>query len=268
MLTAALVTSPTTGSEESEAAFRRGVTSYEAGQHAEAIAAFEQAYDLEPKPIYLFSWAQSEVAREGYRAAVELFRRYLESDPPEANREAAEARIAFCEEQLKLLPPEPPPPAMSSAPSVTSAAPPPPTSPPAPPPTVPPPTTAAPTPKPIATTTGPDEGASSAWWTDPLALSLFGGGVVATGVGLGVFLWGQGNINDARDQSFDTYQGHDSALDAGGDRRTAGVVMMAAGGALVAGGLVRALVVGGDDEESSPAGWWLSPTGRGLVGRF
>lgn len=267
MLAVALVTTPTTGSEESEAAFQRGVTRYEAGQHAEAIAAFEQAYGLEPKPIYLFSWAQSEVAREGYQAAVELFRRYLESDPPEANREAAEARIAFCEEQLKLVPPEPPPPAASSAPGVTSAAPPPPTSPPAP-PTVPPPTSAAPTPKLIAPTRGPDEGASSAWWTDPLALSLFGGGLVATGVGLGVFLWGQGNISDARDQSFDTYQGHDNALDAGGDRRSAGVVTMAAGGALIVGGLIRALVVGGGDDGPVAAGWWLSPTGLGLGGRF
>jgi len=265
VLAAALVSFAAAANEESEAAFQRGVARYEAGDHDEAAAAFQHAYQLDPKPIYLFSLAQSEVGRDRCLQANEIFRRYLKTDPPEANQHAAESRIRFCEERLAAAPP--PEPVTSATPAESSATPSATAPPTAAPSTAAPSAAAAPTTKPTAPPQQVDAPAS--WWTDPLAMGLMAAGLAATGVGTGVIVWGQGSTADARDQAFADYQTHDNALEDGNDRRIAGGVIVGVGAAMVIGGVIRAIVVGqraSNEDAASDAQLWFGPGAVG--GRF
>lgn len=64
----------------------------------------EQAYELDPKPVYLYPWAQSERARGNCRKALELYRKFLESDPSKKAAADAKDNIVRCLEDLESEP--------------------------------------------------------------------------------------------------------------------------------------------------------------------
>ena len=269
----------TAGEEEADAEFQRGVERYEAGSHEEASAAFEHAYALDANPLYLFSWAQAEVAADHCEQAVIVFRRYLDSDPPEANRLAAESRIRTCEERIAAAIPPPVDPSAAAAPAQSA----PPTAGPPPTATTTPPASAATNLAPAATAPStpmaaadPGSGADDPvrWWGDPLTWTLLGAGTLATGAGAGILIWAQSTFAAAREQTFDSYDIHLSALGAARDRRIAGGVSLGLGLALLGGGVVRALLVEGDAAAPRPdasgpirllpSPWWTA-AGGGLA---
>ncbi|MBI4952811.1 MAG: tetratricopeptide repeat protein [Myxococcales bacterium] len=272
-LAGALLVPQAAGADDAaEREFRRGVASYEAGHHDEAVDAFARAYALDPKPLYLFTWAQSEVARERCREALELFRRYLTTDPPAENRRATESRIQTCEEKLATAPaPTPTPTPTPEPPAPTTSALPPPPAPttsasaPAPVPPAPAPPSSAPAPAPAPAPSGPSSADGARWWSDPAALTLLGSGLAGVGVGAGLLGWSQSKVGDARRQELESYDAHLAALEGARDLRVAGGVTLGLGLALVTGGIVRAVLVGdGPDGDAVEVSIGVGPTGAGI----
>jgi tetratricopeptide (TPR) repeat protein len=113
--------SPEADDEPYRQAFVDGRTLFEDEQWAEARAAFEKAYALQPTPLLLFNIG-STYRREGDRErAIEYYRRYLVEAPDDAElRALAEETIAELEDELAALrEPEPPPRPVITAAEVT-----------------------------------------------------------------------------------------------------------------------------------------------------
>ena len=73
--------------------FQAGAQAYAMGEYATAIQAFEQAYQLVPRPAVLFSMAQAERKQyfldhkpEHLRKAIGLYKRYIEEEPQAARK--------------------------------------------------------------------------------------------------------------------------------------------------------------------------------------
>lgn len=64
----------------------------------------QKAYELDPKPIYLYPWAQSERARGNCRKALELYKKFLDSDPSKKAAGDAKDNIVRCLEDLENEP--------------------------------------------------------------------------------------------------------------------------------------------------------------------
>jgi hypothetical protein len=70
-------------------------------QYQKAIAEFKLAYDEEPRPEILYSWAQTERLSGNCRGAVDLYRRFLAGNPPKEHAEAARLNIVRCGESVE-----------------------------------------------------------------------------------------------------------------------------------------------------------------------
>ncbi len=247
-----LCLSSPSGAADGEATFKQGMDLYQAGDFAAAADHFERAYAAEAKPLYLFTWAQAEIGRDDCRAAVALFRRYLDTNPPEQNKKAAETRMATCAERLVASPPdagvdvastnEPVTDAGAETPPAEAAA-----------PIAPPAVAPAPIPTPVVR----DRGAASPWYTDPVGMILLGTGVIAAGVGTGFLVASHGKEADAEDNGFDRYDEHRSALDTAKRQRTIGGIAGGVGVALMAAGVIRLIM---REPEATPSvGVWFTP---------
>ncbi len=100
-------------SPEARAYFETGAREYEKGSYANAVRAFEQAYELTRRPGLLFSIAQAYRKQYGndgkpqnLRQAVEYYRRYLAADTTGKRRGEADAAIKDVEAILARLPAE------------------------------------------------------------------------------------------------------------------------------------------------------------------
>lgn len=110
LVTAALLlaeTAPPTGPRSRPAALEAeaALSHYEAGRFAEARAAIERAYMIEPWPDYLYARAQIERADKQCARAKEFYELYLEADPPERGAQLAREGIAAC--PVTVPPPRP-----------------------------------------------------------------------------------------------------------------------------------------------------------------
>ena len=74
-----------------------GLVHYNAGHYEAAIVEFEAAYEIDPDPSLLFTWAQAERLAEHCDAAVPRYRQYLASKPSAAAVDLANNGIALCE---------------------------------------------------------------------------------------------------------------------------------------------------------------------------
>lgn len=81
----------------------RGIAAYERGDFPAAIAAFEEGYAIQPAPVFLYTWAQAARYMDDCETAVELYDRFLATDPPVEQRTATE------EYRAKCIPPTEPP---------------------------------------------------------------------------------------------------------------------------------------------------------------
>ncbi len=65
----------------------------------------EQAYLIEPKPHVLYPWAQAERSAGRCDTAIDLYQKFIDSEPPTRMADAARENIARCKEQ-EAAPPE------------------------------------------------------------------------------------------------------------------------------------------------------------------
>jgi tetratricopeptide (TPR) repeat protein len=98
-------------------AFVEGERLFALGRFDEAIAAYEKAYSLDPRPGFLFNIAQAhrrqfdiDHQREHLARARELYRNYLAAEPAPQRRAAAEQLLAELTTKLAEPPPVEKPP--------------------------------------------------------------------------------------------------------------------------------------------------------------
>jgi tetratricopeptide (TPR) repeat protein len=132
---------------EARVLYDKGLALYQAKEYANAIAAFEAGFALEPRREFLFANAQARRLAGDCRGAVPLYQRFLEMSPPAVQASATHLGLSRCARQMAAERPAPPP---------VVVAPPPPAPPPPPP-----------------------------WTHDRAGAALLGAGVVALGVGAG-----------------------------------------------------------------------------------
>jgi hypothetical protein len=75
----------------------RGRAFHDAGDYANAIAAFTLAYTMAPKPALLFNLAQAYRLQGNCEDAALMYRRYLATDPSPQGRALAEGHLATVE---------------------------------------------------------------------------------------------------------------------------------------------------------------------------
>lgn len=202
-----------------------------------AAAAVEAAYLIEPEPMLLLPWAQAERSRGNCAAAVELYQRFLDSDPPERMAGPARENMDRCQEQLdaeaeaeaevedevveddvedEVVEDElPPPPVEKDEP-----------------------------PK------------AKAWYKDPLGGVLAGVGVVGVGVGAGLLGAGASAAKGAPDQ--DSHMDYLDERDRATGLRNGGAIALSIGGALLVGGIIRYAVVAKKSPPKATA-WRMGP---------
>jgi hypothetical protein len=190
---------------QAKARYDQAMSLYAARQYQAAIGAFQEAYALDPRREILFAQAQATRLSGDCLAALPLYQRFLDTQPPPQQVEATRIAVARCEA------------ATVTSPRAARAD--------------PPPVVAAPPPSPPP------------WYSDRAGAALVGAGVI--GVGAGVALVASARSLDeqaraARDR-YDTAAGlRDRA-----ERRWAwGVGAIVAGSALVAAGVGRYVWVG------------------------
>lgn len=203
----------------------------------------EQAYLIEPEPALLYMWAQAERSRENCEVAIELYERFLDSDPPEKLAEYALDNISRCEEILAQAPPpvvvqEPPPVDEDPQPVETLE------------------------PEPQDDVEPPRP-----WYLDPLGGGLAGGGIVGVAVGGALMGVARGRADDASSQElqsdYEDAKARASRLNGGG------IAMLSIGGALLVGASVRYVLVA-KQNRAKTARISIAPslTGLSISGRF
>jgi tetratricopeptide (TPR) repeat protein len=90
---------------------RRAIELFNAGEYQRAAIEIERAYELQPLPIYLYSWAQAERLAGNCDHASILYRRFLATGPPDDQAELARQQLHRCppQESVDQAGGEPPP---------------------------------------------------------------------------------------------------------------------------------------------------------------
>jgi len=235
--------------------FDRGVAAYQKGNFEAAAEALGRSFELERDVETLFAWAQAERKLERCDKAIELYEKALTFNLAAANKAAVEQKLAECQAVIAAQTPRPEP----------APAPEPPIPPPDPADTaVPPP---APAPPPMtserpAPREAPVEPTRRAWYTDPVALGLLGGGVIAGGVGAGFLVSAQSASNASKNAT--SYQDAGRLKHTAEQRGLIGGISAGAGGALIGAGVVW-IVLHRDAGEQRTVTGWLVPGGGGLA---
>ncbi|MEZ4361518.1 MAG: tetratricopeptide repeat protein [Kofleriaceae bacterium] len=82
---------------EADRHFKAGVTLYQEGKYAEALAEFERAYEIAPHPLVLYNIAGCHRELSNYAESVRFSRRFLE----EGKGVVSESRLATAETELE-----------------------------------------------------------------------------------------------------------------------------------------------------------------------
>ena len=220
---------------EAQAKLREAQEAFQNEDFDAAAAAVEAAYIIEPKPMLLYPWAQAERSRGNCEAAVELYQRFLDSDPPDEmagvaieNRDLCQAELdaeqeviedddgSVVDEVLAEEDPEPSP----------------------------------------APVTNDNQPKAKAWYKDPVGGVLVGVGVAGVGAGVGLLAVASSRAKGASEM--DTHSEYMDARDGATTLRNGGAIALSIGRALVVGGVVRYLLVAKKGNKDATA-WRLSP---------
>ncbi len=189
-----------------KAHYRTGLDLYGHKDFAAAIHELSAAYALDPRREILFAQAQATRLAGDCPGAAELFEKFLASNPPEQQVEAARIALGRCDQRA-------PPPAASPPPAAIAVVPPPPTPPP---------------PRPR-------------WYGDRLGLALVAAGTMIGVSGLASMISAANADPDPRAQATLTdYADRRSVAEA---RWGWGLAGMVTGAALVATGAVRFVLI-------------------------
>lgn len=202
---------------EAKAHLDKGTELFKAGEFEAAIDEYKQGYETQADPVFLYAWAQAELRQEHCGAAVKLYRKYLETNPPEMSAEAARQGIMECADKL-----------------ADEEAPPPPEDP------VADPGTGDPVPADDADPTATKRPRDKKWSRDPLAASLTAIGIAGVGAGIGVLVAG---IVEKK-KSLENYGEFDKRHVPARNMQIAGGVVLGVGAAVLVGGIVRFAVLG------------------------
>ena len=91
-----------------QAKFDAGVAQYNAGHYESAITLLEDAYELDPDPGVLFTWAQAERLAGKCTTAVPRYRKFIASRPSSEAIALATNGIQLCEAEAKGIATAPP----------------------------------------------------------------------------------------------------------------------------------------------------------------
>jgi tetratricopeptide (TPR) repeat protein len=213
-----------------DAAIERAEAHFLAEEYGAASEAFDEAYALEPDPRFLYARAQAERLDGDCAAAVELYQRFLDTDPPEPAATEAVVNRDRCKQSLEAeRPPAPPDP---TPPSDEDAAP------------------------------------SKPLQRDALGLALVGTGGVAVAVGAGV--WGIAVANDREAPEARTENDFVETKRRARTRHRAGIAVTSIGAALLVAGAIRLIVAAKRRPSNVAASIAFDRVGAGvsLSGRF
>lgn len=224
---------------QAQAAFDAAQKAFAAGDFATASDKLERAYMLEPEPELLYPWAQAERNLDRCASAIDLYQKFIDSDPSERMVEAAKQNIARCEETLAAAQPAVEP-AVEPEPETDTEP---------PPPRVEPQVDDSRDDKPVG--------------RDPAGGVLVGVGAAAAIVGVAL-------VGVANKQAKGTAQAfHNSKYLEMREQATklnrAGVAMLITGGVLVLAGVVRYGLLARKRKADDASAWWHGGRGRGIA---
>jgi tetratricopeptide (TPR) repeat protein len=90
-----------------QAKFDAGVSQYSAGHYESAITLLEEAYELDPDPGVLFTWAQAERLAGKCKEAVPRYKKFIATRPSDEATALATNGIQLCEAEAKGIAPAP-----------------------------------------------------------------------------------------------------------------------------------------------------------------
>jgi tetratricopeptide (TPR) repeat protein len=221
---------------EAKAKLQEAQAAFKAEDFDKAAAAVEAAYIIEPNPMLLYPWAQAERSRGNCAAAVELYQRFLDSDPPEAAATPARENMQRCQEQLDAAASEL---ELDVVDEVIEEDPEP-----------------EPEPAPV-TKDEPPPSKAKRWYADPVGGVLVGVGVVGVGAGAGLMGAAASRAGKVADEG--SHSDYLDARDGATKLRNGGAIALSIGGALVIGGVVRYAIVAKQGKQVKATAWQWSP---------
>jgi tetratricopeptide (TPR) repeat protein len=214
---------------QAKAHLDRGLALYQSRAFAAAAAEFEATYVLEPHRDVMYVWAQALRLAGQCALALELYQRFLATDPPRREAQRARANQTRCVPSVAASPVQPTL-IETSGPEVGAATPPPAAVPSPSPPGVAVDLSARPSPASSFPASGPRQ-------LDRLDKILLGSGAVAAAIGGGFYLSARSEHGVARAAT--TYPALQEHADAARTRERIGWAALAAGSGLLLAGLLR-----------------------------
>lgn len=184
--------------------FERGLVHYNTQEFEQAAVEFKAAYQLDPRPVFLYSLGQAHRKAGDCASAVDAFRSYLRTEPAEQQAKKAEANVERCEQMIEA--------ARQKAKAEVASKPPPPRE------------RVVVVPERVELVRGP-------WYRDTLGNALAVAGVVSLGVGGAALYVGESRLDDAASEP--TLEDADAAQRSGARLRKVAIGGFVAGGALI-----------------------------------
>ncbi len=100
-LTMALSTASWADEKTAQKHLDRAIEYYQYGRYESAALEFERAYGQHAQPKTLFAWAQAERLAGRCMKSIELYQKFLNTEPPEQDVEVAEDGILECKSKLE-----------------------------------------------------------------------------------------------------------------------------------------------------------------------
>jgi hypothetical protein len=208
-----LVSAPEPEGADDNPHFATAVAAWKDKRWEAAADAFEQAYELDPRPEYVFAKAQARRFAGDCERAIAGYHEFIALAPPPAAIEEARGHIATCGGEPDPAPTPPPAPApaprVEPTPPVVDASKP------------------APAPKP--------------WWRDAAGHALLWSGVALAATGGG--LLGEALVRRQRGEEADDEEEYRDARRGGETLMYVGIPLLSIGGALMIGSVIRFAVV-------------------------
>jgi tetratricopeptide (TPR) repeat protein len=190
-----------TPKQEAKALVAKAMKAHGNGDYATALQHLQAAYEKDPQPELLYAIAQVHVKLLQCKEAINFYEQFLATNPGEAAAKDTREAIDTCKAQLPPDPPPPPPPEPVTPPP-----------PPPPPPSLP-------------------------WYRDAIGAGLVGGGLVAAGAGVFVYISARKDLDDAENAT--SHDAYTDLVDGARSKRVLSVVLIGGGVALVGYGVTR-----------------------------
>ncbi len=214
-----------TPKQEAKALVAKAMKAHEQGDYATALQSLQDAYAKDPQPELLYAIAQVHVKLLQCKEAIDFYEQFLATNPSEAAAKDTREAIDTCRAQLPPDPPPPPPPEPVRPPP-----------PPPPPPSLP-------------------------WYRDAIGAGLVGGGIVAVGAGVFVYISARKDLDDAERAT--DHAAYTDLVDGARSKRVLSVVLIGGGAALVGYGVTR--IVMRQPMETEPRLSIVPARGGGIV---